>query len=83
MCDGNTCLFLAKLATYDRYVMAENGHIMIRNEATLGVWWKHMSISGQMNYLQYVCSCDKWSYYEKKLTYNSCVVEIHVHFLPN
>ena len=25
----------------------------------------------------------KWSYYEKKLTYNRCVVEIHVHFLPN
>ena len=27
-----------------------------------------------------LCSCDKWSYYEKKLTYNRCVVEIYVNF---
>ena len=34
----------------------------------------------QISHLRYVCSCDKWSYYEKKLTYNRCVVEIHVQF---
>ena len=26
----------------------------------------------QISHLRYVCSCDKWSYYEKKLTYNRC-----------
>ena len=39
---------------------------MTRNEPTVGVWWKYMSISGQMSHLQYVRSCDKRSYSEKK-----------------
>ena len=38
--------FLAKLATYDRCVVATNGHIMTSNKLTIGVWWKYMSISG-------------------------------------
>ena len=74
---------MAKLITYNRGVVVANGHIMTRNGPTIGVWWKHMSISGQISHLQYVCNCDKWSYYEKKLTYNRCVVEIKVHSLPN
>ena len=82
MCGGNICPFPAQLVTH-RCVVALNGHLMLRNGPTIGVWWKLMSISGQMSHLQEVCSCDKWSYYEEKLTYNRCVVEIHVYFLPN
>ena len=44
--------FLANLANYDRCVLAANGHIMNRNEPTIGVWWKYMSISDQISYLQ-------------------------------
>ena len=82
MCGGKLSPFLAKLATYHGCVVAANGHIVTRNEPTIGVWWKYMSISDQINHLQWVCSCDERSYSDKKLTYNRCVVEIHVHFLP-
>ena len=41
-----------------------------------------MSISCHINYLQQVCSAEKWSFYDKKVTYNRCVVEIYVNFLP-
>ena len=40
------------LATYDRCVVAANGHIMTRNEPTIGVWWKYMSVSCQISDLQ-------------------------------
>ena len=62
MCGGKLCPFLANLATYNRCVvaikdliltrLAANGHIMNRNEPTIGVWWKYMSISDQISYLQ-------------------------------
>ena len=52
VCGGNTCPFLAKLVTYNRCVVAINGHLMIRNGSTIGVWWKYMSISGQISHLQ-------------------------------
>ena len=64
MCGGKLCSFLAKLATYDRCVVAVNVHIMTRNEPTIGVWWKYMSISYQISHQQQVCSDDKWSSYD-------------------
>ena len=51
-CGGKVCSILAKLATYDRCVVAVNGHIMTRNEPIIGLWWKYMSISGQICHLQ-------------------------------
>ena len=45
MCGGKVCSTLAKLATYDRCVVAVNGHIMTRNEPAIDVCWKYMSIS--------------------------------------
>ena len=47
MCGGKLCSFLSNLANYYRCVVAANGHIMTRNEPTVGVWWKYMSISDQ------------------------------------
>ena len=47
MCSGNKRLFPAKLVTHNRCVVAANGHIMTRNDPTVGVWWKYMSISDQ------------------------------------
>ena len=37
MCVEKLCSFLAKLATYDRCVVAVNGHITTRNEPTIDV----------------------------------------------
>ena len=37
MCGGKVCLILAKLASYNRCVVAGNGHIRTRNEPTIGV----------------------------------------------
>ena len=82
MCGEKLCPFLAKLVTYDRCVVAANGHIMTRSTYNRCVVEIYVNFE-QISHLRYVCSCDKWSYYEKKLTYNRCVVEIHVHFLPN
>ena len=83
MCGEKLCSFLAKLATYDRCVVEVNVHIMTRNEPTIGVWWKYMSISCQIRRPQQVYNSDKWSTYDQKWTYNRCVLEIYVHFLPN
>ena len=45
--------FLSKLATYDRCVVAENGHIVTRNGPTIGVVEIYsMSISGQISHPQ-------------------------------
>ena len=52
MCGGKVCSLFAKLGTYDRCVVAVNGHITTRNEPTIGVWWKYMSIPGQICHLQ-------------------------------
>ena len=52
MCGGKLCSLFAKLATYDRCVVAVNGHITTRNESTSVVLWKYMSISGQICHLQ-------------------------------
>ena len=82
-CVGKLCSFLAKLATYYRCVVAVNVRIMTRNEPTIGVWWKYMSISGQIRRPQQVCSDDKLSSCDEKWTYNRCVVEKYVHYLPN
>ena len=35
MCGGKLCPFLANLATYNRCVLAANGHIVNRNEPTM------------------------------------------------
>ena len=55
--------FLSKLATYNRYIVAENGHIVTRNGPTIGVveiyvhfWPNYSPTKG--------CSGDKWSGYE-------------------
>ena len=82
-----------QIVTYNRCVVALNGHLMIRNELTIGVWWKCKSISDQIGHLQQecmpisdqivtynVCSCAKWSSYDQEWTYNRCVVAMHVHF---
>ena len=44
MCGGKLFPFLAKLATYHGCVVAANAHIVTRNEPTIGVWRKYMSI---------------------------------------
>ena len=44
--------FLPKLATYDRCAVVANGHIVIRNGPTIGVWWRYMSIFGQISHPQ-------------------------------
>ena len=41
-----------QIVTYNRCVVALNGHLMIRNGPTIGVWWKCMSISDQIGHLQ-------------------------------
>ena len=51
MCGGKLYPFLAKLVTYDRCVVAANGHVMNINEPTMGVSWKYMSISDQISHL--------------------------------
>ena len=83
MCGGKLSPFLAKLATYARYVFAANGHIMTRNEPTVDVWWKYTSISDQISHLQQVCGGNTWPFPAKLVTYNRCVVEILGHFWPN
>ena len=72
MCGEKLCPFL----------VAANGHIISDRTYNRCVVEIYVNFE-QISHLRYVCSCDKWSYYEKKLTYNRCVVEIHVHFLPN
>ena len=42
MCGEKLCPFLAKLVTYDGCVVAANGHIMTRNEPTIGVLEIHV-----------------------------------------
>ena len=37
---------------YNRCVVALNGHLMIRNGPTIGMWWKCESISDQIGHLQ-------------------------------
>ena len=37
-----------QIVTYNRCVVALNGHLMIRNGPTIGVWWKCMPISDQI-----------------------------------
>ena len=81
--DKNTCPFLVNLITHNRCVVAINGHLMMRNGPTIGVWWKIMSISCQISHLPWVCSCGKCSYCDQKWTYDRCVVEIYVNFWPN
>ena len=78
MCVEKLCSFLVKLATYDRCVVAVNGHIMTRKNPTIGVWWKYMSISCQISHPQQVYNNDKLSSYDQKWTYNRCVVEKYV-----
>ena len=61
--------------------MAKNRDIMTRNLPTIGELFKCMSISCHVILLQKVCSGEKWSYYDKKLTHDRSVVEMYVHFL--
>ena len=60
-----------QIVTYNRCVVALNGHLMIRNGPTIGVWWKCMPISDQIVTYN-VCICTKCSSYDQKWTYNGC-----------
>ena len=42
-----------------------------------------MSISCHVTHLKKVCGGEKWSYHDKKLSYDRRGVEMYVYFLPH
>ena len=75
----NACPFLNKLVTYNRCVVALNGHLMIRNGPTIGVWWKYMPISDQIvTYNRCVVALNVHLMIRNGPIMG--VVEMHVHF---
>ena len=66
-----------QIITYNRCVVALNGHLMIRNGPTIDVWWKCKSISDQIGHLQQECMPIS----EQIVTYNRCVVALNGHLM--
>ena len=73
------CPFPVTLVTYNRRVMARNGHIMTRKRPTIGVWWGEIVIFCQESDLRYACGRNVCTFPAVLLTYNRCMLERNGH----